>query len=104
MARWPDLTILARSGHSGHSGPDGRLGPPESVKSREKPEKHGKGHFWPFLRVPRASGQGCPEASIGARRHLHYAGLGGLLEPSQRSRCLDGSSVVRAFPGPSPGP
>ena len=44
-----------------------------------------------------------PWAHSVPRAFLHYAGLVGLLEPYQRNRTLDGSSVFRAFTGPSPG-
>ena len=75
-----------------------------------------------FLRVYRALGQGyhmrgsegswSPRNVVGPVpgplgsgpfQALHYAGFLGLLEPKERNRTLEGSSVSRAFPGPEPG-
>ena len=112
------VAILATLLVPSRTGPEGRLGPPESIEKPEKSGKERKRPKWPFLRVTRAIGR--PRAhsvpwapsrqSSGSQGHsvpaslLHYAGSLGLLEPKGRNRTLDGCSVFRAFPGPSPGP
>ena len=123
MVKSRKVTILATLLNSGHSGQKGRVGPPESVEKPGKAGKAGKGWKTRFLRVqgPLAGvyqmrgseGSWSPQNVVagqarlsvqGLSRPFTHAGFRGLLEPSERSRCLDGTSVSRAFPGPGPGP
>ena len=57
-----------------------------------------------LLEPSQRSRRRCRLSVSGLSSPATYAGLPGLLEPRQRNRSLCGSSVFRAFPGPEPGP
>ena len=104
------VAILATLLVPGRNGSEGRLGPPDFVEKPETAGKAGKDRGTAFLRVQGALAEVYPGRENPPWTHpqspaswLHYAGLPGLLEPRKRNRPLYAASVVRAFPGPSPG-